>query len=182
MSRNRIIHSVIAALLLTPPSCAFALPGDSQQPIEIEAEKMVLDQQKDISTYTGQVVLTQGSIQIKAEKLIVHMGNRKLDRLEAFGSNMEPASFRQQFPNGEETRASAGHIEYSAGKSRLILKQQAQLRQRGSHIKSERIDYNTASNSLIAGQGKRQDPTQRVRIVIEPDDDNGKETTEQKQP
>jgi lipopolysaccharide export system protein LptA len=164
------------------PCCAFALPADARQPIEIEAEKMIMDEQSSVSTYSGRVVLVQGSIRIEAEKLVVYMRNSKLDRMEAFGSNAEQASFRQQLANGGETRARAGRMEYRAAKSRLILQQQAQLRQGGNHIQSERIDYNTASNSLIAGQGSVRDPTQpqqRVRIIIEPGDTQQKSTEQQ---
>jgi lipopolysaccharide export system protein LptA len=167
MRLNRIRYPSVA-LLLALHCCAFALTSDPQQPIEIEAQQMILDEKNSVSTYSGQVVLTQGSILIEAEKLVVYMRNSKLDRLEAFGSGAEQASFRQQLANGEETRAHAGQMEYRAADSRLVLRQQAQLRQGGNHIQSERIDYNTSSNSLIAGQASRQDPQQRVRIVIDP--------------
>lgn len=160
--------------LLAAAVAARALPADPRQPIEIEAARMVMNQQTGVSTYTGEVTLTQGSIRIEAEKLVVYVRNRKLHRLEAFGTDARPAFFRQQLAGGGETGARAGHMEYRTAESRLILRQQAELRQGSSHIRSERIDYNTASNSLIAGQ---QDPGQqreRVRIVIEPDDDNPK--------
>lgn len=173
------------AALLAAPAPAPALPADSKQPIEIEAEKMVMDHENGVSTYSGNVVLAQGSIRIEANRLTVYMRNSKLDRLEAFGSDAAQASFRQQLANGGETRARAGRIEYHAAESRLILRQQAELRQGGNHIQSERIDYNTASNSLLAGQQDPAQQQQRVRIVIEPPDDddgNSRQSTEQKQP
>jgi lipopolysaccharide export system protein LptA len=178
-----MIYSGLA--LLSSQSGALALPSDPGQPIEIEAATLVLDQGKGISTYSGNVVLTQGSIHIEAETLVVYMRDRKLDRLEALGTGREPASFRQRLPDGEETAARAGRIEYHAAQSRLILREQAQLSQGGNRIQSERIDYNTASNSLIAGQNPGQDPAQRrerVRIVIEPGNGNPGPSTEQKQP
>jgi lipopolysaccharide export system protein LptA len=167
MRLNRISYPS-AAVLLALHCCAFALTSDPQQPIEIEAQQMILDERNSVSTYSGRVVLTQGSILIEAEKLVIYMRNNKLERMEAFGSGTAQASFRQQLANGEETRANAGRMEYRAADSRLILRQQAQLRQRGNHIQSERIDYNTSSNSLIAGQASHRDPQQRVRIVIDP--------------
>ncbi len=169
-----------ASLLLALHASALALPADPQQPIQIEAEKMTLDQQNAISTYSGKVTMAQGSILIEADTLIVHLNNSRLDRLEAFGSTSGQASFRQQLANGGETRARAGQIEYRAGESRLILKQQAQLQQGGNHIQSERIDYNTASNSLIAGQNRESSRRERVRIVIEPDGGPAQKNTEQK--
>lgn len=169
MSRKFARCWIVALLapLLTP---AFALPSDPGQPIEIEAATMVLDQDSGRSTYSGQVILTQGSIRIEAEKLVVYMRDRRLDRLEAFGAGAGQASFRQQLANGGETVARAGRMEYHAPEARLILREQAQLSQGGNRIQSSRIDYNTASNSLIAGQDPQQTQgeQQRVRIVIEP--------------
>lgn len=188
MPRKPFIHYWMIALLALQAT-AFALPSDPEQPIEIEAATMVLDQDKGQSTYSGRVILTQGSIRIEAERLIVYMGDRKLDRLEAFGADREQASFRQRLAGGEETVARAGRMEYRAAESRLILRDQAQLSQGGNRIQSERIDYNTASNSLLAGQNLQQDPAQqqRVRIVIEPGatgNNNGgdRQQSEQKQP
>jgi lipopolysaccharide export system protein LptA len=174
---------ISATVLLALHTSVIALPADPQQPIQIEAEKMILDQQNSISTYSGGVTMVQGSILIEADTLIVHLRNNRLDSLEALGSTSEQASFRQQLANGEETRARAGRIEYRAGESRLILKQQAQLHQGGNRIQSERIDYNTASNSLIAGQNRQESPRQqRVRIVIDPADEHQQKNTEKKQP
>jgi lipopolysaccharide export system protein LptA len=156
------------AVLLALHCCAHALTSDLRQPIEIEAQHMILDERNSVSTYSGRVVLTQGSILIEAEKLVIYTRNNRLEWLEAFGSGAAPTTFRQQLADGEETRGQAGQMEYRAADSRLILRRQAQLRQRGNHIQSERIDYNTSSNSLIAGQASGQDPQQRVRIVIDP--------------
>jgi lipopolysaccharide export system protein LptA len=180
MFRN--LRHACAVILLASHGAALALPADSRQPIEIEAQKLVMDQQNGVSTYSGGVTLTQGSIRIEAEQLLVHTRDGKFDRLEAFGSDTLQASFRQQLANGQETRGSAGHIQYSAAESRLTLQQQAQLRQSGNRIQSDRIDYNTASNSLLAGQQNPAQGQQRVRIVIEPGEDRPKPSTEQKQP
>ena len=176
----RSLRHICTLMLLAPP--AVALPADSRQPIEIEAQKLVMDQQKGVSTYSGRVTLTQGSIRIEAERLLVHTRNGKFDRLEAFGSDTQQASFRQQLANGEETLGSAGQIQYSAAESRLTLQQRAQLQQSGNRIQSDRIDYNTATNNLLAGQEDSARGRQRVRIVIEPADGTPGHSTEQKQP
>jgi lipopolysaccharide export system protein LptA len=85
MSPRRFIIYSGLALLSSQPG-ALALPSDPGQPIEIEAATLVLDQGKGIGTYSGNVVLTQGSIRIEAETLVIYMRDRKLDRLEALGT------------------------------------------------------------------------------------------------
>ncbi|WP_351125661.1 LptA/OstA family protein, partial [Shewanella sp. T24-MNA-CIBAN-0130] len=43
---------------------AWALPNDSQQPIHISADDAQLDDKKGVATYTGGVIITQGSMKI----------------------------------------------------------------------------------------------------------------------
>jgi lipopolysaccharide export system protein LptA len=166
--------NILSATALLSLYCAgiYALPSDPQQPIVISADQMVMDQKNFVSRYSGRVKMIQGGILIEAEELIVYTQNKKLHKLEVFGSDTQQAEFRQQLKDGTETRARAGQMEYRATEAHLVLKQQAELKQRGNHIQGERIDYNTASNNLIAGQNREQSPAtpkQRVRIVIEPD-------------
>jgi len=43
---------------------AWALPNDSQQPIHISADDAQLDDKQGVATYTGGVIITQGSMKI----------------------------------------------------------------------------------------------------------------------
>ena len=44
---------------------AFALPNDRDQPIRIQADNAHLDDKQGVATYTGDVIITQGSMMIK---------------------------------------------------------------------------------------------------------------------
>ena len=48
-----------------------ALQSDSQQPINLTADRAEMDDSKGISTYTGSVKLIQGSLTLTGERLIV---------------------------------------------------------------------------------------------------------------
>lgn len=165
--------AVLFGLVL--PLGAAALENDPRQPIEIEADLMTLDQQSGISTYRGNIKLTQGSIRITAEELILHSENGRLQRMEILGNEKAPAMFHQSTDDGEQAQGQARRIEYTAADSRMVLLGQAELLQGNNHIRSARIDYNTERNSFVAGRASEQSqtapanqPDERVRIVITP--------------
>ena len=67
------------ALVLLLASNAWALQSDQSQPIEIQADNGMLDQGKQVTVFTGNVVVKQGSIDIKAARIEVQRtadGNR----------------------------------------------------------------------------------------------------------
>jgi len=88
-------------LIATLLSCSLiagshaALAADENQLIRIAAEKATLDQKQGITTYTGDVQFTQGSMSIKADVVIAHFNpvTQKLDRIHAKGS---PARYELQ--------------------------------------------------------------------------------------
>ena len=62
---NKIL---LAALLCITSFSAFALKDDTKQPIKIVSTNQSLDMENSVVTFTDNVVITQGSIVIKAEK------------------------------------------------------------------------------------------------------------------
>ena len=52
-------HWLLFALLLLVPTLALALESDKDQPIQIEADSVDIDEGKNTSTYKGNVELTQ---------------------------------------------------------------------------------------------------------------------------
>ena len=58
---------LLLGLLLFTPLPASALSSDAQQPIQIEADSLVVRDKENTSTYTGNVRLNQGSLKIRCE-------------------------------------------------------------------------------------------------------------------
>lgn len=50
---------------------AFAVTGDTDQPIHIESDQQSLDMQGNVVTFTGNVIVTRGTIKINADKVVV---------------------------------------------------------------------------------------------------------------
>ena len=171
-SRNTLLF--LASIVLS--FAANALQDDTQQPIEVEADHMVLQQTKGTAEYHGNVRLKQGSILITANRVTLFNRNGRLQSLLIKGGQ-DVATFEQKTDAGQFVRGKAMRIEYNAKQAHLVLLDSAELLQGNNLIRSDRIDYNTKSNNLTAGNQAKSNETrggnsdsQRVRIVITPDE------------
>ena len=61
----------LSVTLLGVSNHVLAESADRDQPIDLEADTVQVDDAKQISTYSGNVILTQGTLLIRADKLIV---------------------------------------------------------------------------------------------------------------
>lgn len=142
---------------------------------------MTLDEAASVGTYIGNVQLVQGSIEVKAHTLSVVAVQGRLQSMIIEGNANNLAHFTQQTESGGLALGRAKRIEYNASQSRLVLLGQAEMTQGGNHIKSERIDYNTKTNSLVAGnpapstgtETTGKTPAERVKIIIKPQNTTG---------
>ena len=61
----RCVKSLLAlTLAVCPVSHVLALPSDSSQPIRIQANSATLDDKRNTAVYTGDVVITQGTLRL----------------------------------------------------------------------------------------------------------------------
>ena len=174
MNLNDQYVALRMVLLLSISTPTLALESDAEQPIEITADQMTLDDSQDIGHYRGNVVLTQGSIRITGEQVTVHLKDGILEYLEVTGDSTAQtqdtrrASYRQLTDQREEALGYAERIEYYAQQARVLMLQQAELSRGSKHIASDRIEYNTRTDRLAAGNTAGNQPDDRVRIIIQP--------------
>ncbi|SCZ50612.1 lipopolysaccharide transport periplasmic protein LptA [Thiohalomonas denitrificans] len=149
-------------LVLFAPSLAGALSSDREQPIHIRAASVEINEKTGVSVYTGDVNVTQGSMELTAEELIVHYRNGEVSRMESKG---QPATFRQQ-PDGalHEVRGEALRIEYDADAEKAYLVGQGHLWRGNDEFLGERIVFDTLENTVHATSGDDD----RVHAVIQP--------------
>ncbi len=153
--------ALLAGLLLWAMSNpVFAL--DRNQPIELEADRVELDDNKGTSTYIGNVSLTQGDLSLKADRVTVFLKDSKIVRVEATGT---PASLRDKLENNRLVEAEANLMDYDVSKEEILLTGNGMLNQNGNILRNDRIRYNLATGVLKAG-GK--DSEQRVKVILQP--------------
>ena len=145
-------------------SVAFALKGDNKEPISIESNAGFYDEKNGVSTYTGEVVIVQGSMRIEADKVVVSLDDTQIEKIVATG---RPVKYKQKPSEGkEDMHGHALTAEYYPETKILIMLQEAVVWQGENSTKSERIEYNRMSEVLRAGDNKSA--KKRVKIVFQP--------------
>lgn len=129
---------------------AFALSTDKHKDIEIEADSAEMDDLKGITTYRGDVVVTQGSIRMTGHTMIVHFAEN--GDMELVIMQGKPATYRQ-LPDNSKTydEAEALQMEYYALRDYIILIDNALVtKPNGSQMSGKRIEYDTIKSKVIA--------------------------------
>lgn len=156
-----LLSLVLPALVLS--TLAYSKSGDDQQPIHVEADSLEVRDNDNISIYTGNVKLTQGSLEIHADRLTLYFDDNKILMLMKMAGL--PATFRQLNDSNEEINGEALEMEYRESESTLLLLDKAKLTQGTDIIESNKINLNIDSNSIEAGS---VEPDNRVRMLIQP--------------
>ncbi|MBL4829686.1 MAG: lipopolysaccharide transport periplasmic protein LptA [Aliivibrio sp.] len=161
--------SLIVCLCLTSLS-SWALSTDTDQPIYIDSDTQNFDMKSNRVTFTGDVTLKQGSINIWADKLIVIRPNGSEGReiLEAYG---KPARFSQLTDDGKTLKGHALKLRYEIEKDFLLMTREAQISQDDSTIQGDVITYHIGTQKLVANSSE----TKRVTTVLQPSQLNKKE-------
>ena len=58
--------SLFLSALLVVPLCALAADNERQQPVNLRADRIDIDQKKELSLYHGHVVFSQGTLRLTA--------------------------------------------------------------------------------------------------------------------
>ncbi|MDX2505717.1 MAG: lipopolysaccharide transport periplasmic protein LptA [Gammaproteobacteria bacterium] len=151
-----------------------ALSSDRDQPIELEADSADIDDLKGISIYTGNVILIQGSMVIKADKLTLYNDkNKELEKAVAVG-HKKLATFKQR-PEGknQDLHARAITMIYFLNKDKIHLLKNAHVDQDGDTFSGDKIIYDTKNETVVATSqkdkaGKPVTSGSRVKVTIQP--------------
>jgi lipopolysaccharide export system protein LptA len=165
--------ALLAAGFIAP---AFAERADRDKPLNIEADKMQMDDLKQVSVFTGRVVLTRGTIILRAERLVIRQDPEGYQYGTAYGSAGKTASFRQKREGADQFVEGYGEeIEYD-GKAEIVkLKRNALLKRLEKEkpvdeVCGSLIVYETLTELFSADSGPAGacSPNGRVRLVIQP--------------
>jgi lipopolysaccharide export system protein LptA len=177
---SRALASLVA-LLLALPGLAQAEKADRRKPLEISADRSgTLDYGKQITVLLGNVVISQGTMAIRAEKVEVRQLPNNNATATAIGEGGKRASFRQKREGVEEyIEGSADRIEYdSRGDVVRFVGNASVRRTRGNttadEVSGAVISYDNG-NETFSVQGSAAAPNTpsttrdgRVRMVITP--------------
>lgn len=179
MSRSkRLIISLLGLAPLLMPVSLHALPSDWQQEVLIESNASDMDRRSGTVIYKGNVILTQGTLRIAADRLYILSDGQKIEKIVAEGSESEPATYEQQIEEDKPlTKAHGNRIDYYAGERRITLRGDAELSQQGNQMNGDLITYDMGTETIKARGSQADDPEVpaeetagdgRIRVVIQP--------------
>jgi lipopolysaccharide export system protein LptA len=159
--RNALCLLLIA--LCSP--LASALPEDRSQPVHISADSAV--QENTTVTYRGNVIVTQGTLRLAADQVVVQHATGKVQKITATG---KPAHFQQQpEPNGGLVKATAATLVYYQSENRFELLTDALVeRADGTSLRGNRVEYLPGTQTVRA-QGTLNNQNGRVEMVLPPE-------------
>jgi lipopolysaccharide export system protein LptA len=178
MRKNRLRLLLILILSLGLSAQAQAERLDRTKPINLESDSMHVDDVQKTSVFEGKVVMTQGTLTIRADRITVRQDKEGNQYGSAIGN---PASFRQKRDGATEyIEGEAERIEYNGKTDKVEFFNRARLKREpadevhGNYISYDsRTEYFTVTGGAAAGASGG--PEGRVRAVIQPRN-SGEET------
>ncbi|GAA4337691.1 hypothetical protein GCM10023144_33760 [Pigmentiphaga soli] len=163
------------AALAMPPAPAAAARADNQQPTMVDADALHYDDLKQTSVFTGNVVLTRGSLVLRADRLELHEDPDGYQYGVATASKGKLVFVRQRREGTDEYIEGVGERAEFDGRNDLIhFITRAQVKklvceQTVDEVRGQRITYNQRTETYTANGGPgAATPNQRVRTVIQP--------------
>ncbi|MDR2882121.1 MAG: lipopolysaccharide transport periplasmic protein LptA [Azoarcus sp.] len=180
----RILSTAFAALLSTAMPI-HAQSFDRSQPVNIDADKVTVDDRNKVHVFEGSVVLTQGTLIIKGDKVVITQDTAGFHNGVATAKGGGLVFFRQKrASDGAWIDGEAERIEYSSQNERAKLFNRAQVRSAGDMVRGQYIEYDVATENYLVtnapGRSSRGDktPTERVHVTIQPKGSSKPATTD----
>ncbi|OLC69362.1 MAG: lipopolysaccharide transport periplasmic protein LptA [Betaproteobacteria bacterium 13_1_40CM_4_64_4] len=161
---RRVVTAVVLAVaaLVLQPLPSRAEKADRDKPINYQADSGDVNYQTKIGTLLGNVILTQGTLTIHADKIVFHQNSDNSVSATAYGN---PITFREKRDNVDEYyEGVAQRAEYDGQKRFLELFDRALLRKGTDEIRSNYISYN-AETEFFKAEGR---PDTRPAAAGEP--------------
>ena len=154
---------LLASAALGTATPVLALPSDSNQTITLEADRATYNEKTGITTYTGNVIIQQGTIKIQADSLVATLNkNRQIQQVTAKG---RPAKFQQQISSDKGIARGEGQaIVYNSETGIITMTGKAYLFQDGASFRGNTLRYSISGDDIEASGGNQG----RIQIIIPP--------------
>src|SRR5258706_16421904 len=168
--RLAAVTALAVGLGIPPP--ASAERADRDKPVNLEADRVDLDDAKKEAVFVGSVTLTQGTLTIKADKIIVKQDAEGFQYGIAYGN---PAHFRQKREGYDEyIEGFSERLEYDGKADKVQLFTNARIQRGGDEVRGDYIAYNAVTEFFqVIGGGKSgatpSNPQGRVETDIQPE-------------
>ena len=156
---------------LSAPALTLAERADRDKPVNLEADRVDLDDAKKEAVFIGSVTLTQGTLTIKADKIIVKQDAEGFQYGIAYGT---PAHFRQKREGFDEyVEGYSERVEYDGRADKVQMFTNARIERGGDEVRGDYIAYNAVTETYQVIGGSKSASTSgsaggKVHVVIKP--------------
>ena len=165
--RTALLAGLLAATFLAAPPTA-AEKADREKEIVVNADKLSADDAKKTSTFSGNVVVTQGTMRMTAAVVTV---KEDAERHKYYVANGNPVTFRQKLDNSDEwVEGYAQRAEFDDRNDMLRLYDNARVKRDQNEIAGNFISYDMRRElAEVTGGPPGSAPNgARVKAVILP--------------
>ena len=155
---------------------AQAEQADRDKPINFSGDSGNADLQSRGGTLVGNVIITQGTLSIRADRIVFRQNADNSLSATAYGN---PVAIRQKRDGVDEYyEGFAQRVEYDGARTLVELFDHALLKRGADEIRSNYVSYNTSSE-LFKAEGRPgtepdpEGPGSRVRGTFQPKSDSG---------
>ncbi len=157
-----LLAPALLVLVALAPALALARTADRNQPMTLDSDSSDCNQADANSrcVFSGNVVIVQGTLEIRADRAEVVQRNGEIDQVILTGRQ---ATMKQQMDDGTMMNATADRIVYAPGSETLTLTGNFKIESPRGSNSGQRMVYNMGTGQMQSGG----DGT-RVRTVIQP--------------
>ena len=160
---------LLLGILFTNP--VLAERADSNKPVHLESDRATVkntgrsNNENRVSVFTGNVILTQGTMIIRSDKMEIEEDEDGFQSFVAYGNLV---SYRQKSEGKDEYVEGWGErMEFDSRADKVEFFNQARLRRGSDEVHGEYISYESTTEFFQVNNGTNTNAKNRVRAVIQ---------------
>ena len=175
---KRIFFLSLLTLNIASMPIVHAETTDKDQPTNIDADHMAYDDVRQVNTFTGNVVVTRGTLIMKANKVVLTQDPAGYQFATLYAAPGGLATFRQKRDGGPDlwVEGEAERIEYDGKVDVVKLFSKAKMRRLDGEkitdeVEGEFISYDSRAEFFSVNntsKGNSQPGAGRIKAVIQP--------------
>ncbi len=171
MNQYAIDTCLLGLLMLASAGSAHAERADRDKPMHLEANRVIVDDARQISSFEGRVQLIQGTLLIQSDKIVVSEDAQGFQHMTATG---RPVKFRQRYEGSDDFAEGYGErIEYDTRNDTVDFFEQARVKRGQDEVSGAHITYSTRTEVFEvrgdpASANDEYSPNSRAHAVIQP--------------
>ena len=176
---NAISRLAALAGILLSTGPAWAEKADAEKPVNLEADRVSVDDVKKLQIFEGNVQLVKGTLIIRAERIVVSQDDDGYQRGVATGTAGTPPRFRQKREGQDDFIEGEGErIEHDARAEKTEFFNRAWVKSGLDEVRGQFISYDALTEKYVVTSGPNGTRAQpgsgeRVRAVIQPRNKDG---------